>query len=123
MSPEQIAKFESIIDSKIQSVSERISTSEKLSLVAEQFPDVIDKAAHMSSDEVNKATMNSLKEQLIGLRKAKVRIREHEFGYCEVCGDDIALERLETVPYAVQCHECAGLAFLRKKQTSGLAYA
>ena len=87
-----------------------------------QFPDVIDKAVQMSSDEVNKATMNSLKEQLIGLRKAKVRIREQEYGYCEVCGDDIALERLKAVPHTEQCHECASIAFSRKNQTGGLAY-
>lgn len=35
------------------------------------------------------------------------RIEEGEFGYCEDCGDDIALPRLELDPAAAKCIDCA----------------
>ena len=35
------------------------------------------------------------------------RIDEDEYGYCEDCGDDIALKRLELDPTAPKCLSCA----------------
>ncbi len=41
------------------------------------------------------------------LTDALRRIGEGEFGYCEDCGDDIALPRLELDPAATRCIQCA----------------
>ncbi|MGR3617396.1 MAG: TraR/DksA family transcriptional regulator [Paracoccaceae bacterium] len=35
------------------------------------------------------------------------RMKEDEFGYCEDCGDPIALRRLELNPVAAKCITCA----------------
>jgi DnaK suppressor protein len=41
------------------------------------------------------------------LRAALARIDEGEFGYCEDCGDEIDLGRLELDPAATRCISCA----------------
>lgn len=41
------------------------------------------------------------------LQTALRRIDEGEFGYCEECGDEIALKRLELDPATTRCINCA----------------
>lgn len=41
------------------------------------------------------------------LRQALTRLDEDEYGYCEGCGEDIPLKRLELDLAATQCVSCA----------------
>ncbi len=41
------------------------------------------------------------------LRAALARIDEGEFGWCEDCGEEIAIRRLELDPAATRCVSCA----------------
>ena len=41
------------------------------------------------------------------LKTALARIAEGEYGYCEDCGEDIALKRLQLDPAALKCISCA----------------
>ena len=47
---------------------------------------------------------------LVKVQKALNKLRESpdEFGECEECGDEIALPRLQAMPYAEFCVECQG---------------
>ncbi|TPE52202.1 TraR/DksA family transcriptional regulator [Amaricoccus solimangrovi] len=36
------------------------------------------------------------------------RIRQGSYGTCAVCGEPIAEERLDAVPHAATCRDCAG---------------
>ncbi len=45
--------------------------------------------------------------QKIRLKAALKRMEEGEYGYCEDCGEDIAVKRLEFDPAANKCIECA----------------
>lgn len=40
------------------------------------------------------------------IEKARMRIREGEYGICEDCGEDISFERLQARPVAVRCVYC-----------------
>lgn len=42
-----------------------------------------------------------------GLHAALRRIDDGDFGYCEDCGDDIAVKRLELNPVTTRCVSCA----------------
>ncbi|TDK49848.1 TraR/DksA family transcriptional regulator [Antarcticimicrobium luteum] len=42
-----------------------------------------------------------------GLRAALARIDAGEFGYCEDCGEEIAVRRLELNPAVTRCVSCA----------------
>ncbi|MCP4020846.1 MAG: RNA polymerase-binding protein DksA, partial [Desulfobacteraceae bacterium] len=40
------------------------------------------------------------------IRKALVRVEDGTFGRCEVCEEEISLERLNARPVTTQCVEC-----------------
>jgi DnaK suppressor protein len=41
-----------------------------------------------------------------------------EYGYCEACGVEIGIRRLEARPTATQCIDCKTLEEIREKQMS-----
>jgi DnaK suppressor protein len=43
-------------------------------------------------------------------------VREKDYGYCEVCGVEIGLRRLEARPTATLCIDCKTLDEIREKQ-------
>ena len=46
-------------------------------------------------------------------------IKDKEYGYCEVCGVEIGLRRLEARPTATLCIDCKTLDEIREKQQVG----
>lgn len=47
------------------------------------------------------------------------KITEEDYGYCETCGVEIGLRRLEARPTADLCIDCKTLAEIREKQMRG----
>lgn len=52
------------------------------------------------------ALVERLREQLAEVRHALQKIDEGTYGVCERCGNAIAPERLEAIPYATLCVGC-----------------
>ena len=46
------------------------------------------------------------------------RIREGEYGYCDSCGVEIGLKRLEARPTATLCIDCKTLEEMRERQVA-----
>ena len=46
-------------------------------------------------------------QQLAAVDAALVRVAEGTYGVCEVCGNRIATERLEAIPWAATCVACS----------------
>ncbi|WP_439124316.1 TraR/DksA family transcriptional regulator [Marivita sp.] len=59
------------------------------------------------SQSMAKATQARRDGQRKALTAALSRLDEGEFGYCDDCGEDIALKRLELDPTATRCIGCA----------------
>lgn len=54
------------------------------------------------------STLEENAEHVLGeVDRALARIEDGTFGKCVTCGKDIAPERLEAIPYAAQCIDCA----------------
>ena len=49
-------------------------------------------------------------QQLVLVDEALVRLDDGTFGMCVRCGQPIALERLEALPWAARCIDCQRLA-------------
>jgi RNA polymerase-binding transcription factor len=64
----------------------------------------MDAMQHQAMAQAQQSRRNT---EIIRLNAALVRIDEGEFGYCEDCGDDIAMKRLEFDPAASKCITCA----------------
>jgi DnaK suppressor protein len=44
------------------------------------------------------------------------RINDQDYGYCDDCGAEVGIKRLEARPTANQCIECKTIAEIREKQ-------
>ncbi|MEW7950737.1 TraR/DksA C4-type zinc finger protein, partial [Enterobacter hormaechei subsp. xiangfangensis] len=47
------------------------------------------------------------------------KVEDEDFGYCESCGVEIGIRRLEARPTADLCIDCKTLAEIREKQMAG----
>ena len=47
------------------------------------------------------------------------QIKNDEYGWCESCGDEIGVKRLEARPTATHCIDCKTLDEIKEKQLSG----
>ena len=47
------------------------------------------------------------------------KLDSEDFGYCDSCGEEIGIRRLEARPTADLCIDCKTLAEIREKQVAG----
>lgn len=66
-----------------------------------------DRATETEGDEVLDALEDSAIAELAEIRTALERIEKGTYGVCATCGDRIGAKRLEALPYATQCINCA----------------
>lgn len=69
--------------------------------------DFADQAIQRGNDDVLEAISQSAQDELRRIEIALRRIDEQRYDVCSVCGDEIGIKRLETVPYADRCARCA----------------
>lgn len=53
------------------------------------------------------AAHDRLQVMLADVRRAEAKVAEGSYGTCDRCGRAIAPERLEALPWATRCRECA----------------
>jgi RNA polymerase-binding transcription factor DksA len=53
------------------------------------------------------AAHEGLHDTLAQLRRAELSLEQGTYGVCEVCGEQIAANRLEARPFATRCVRCA----------------
>lgn len=69
--------------------------------------DFEERATEREGDEVMESLGNMDLSEIRQIDAALERIEEGIFGLCVACGDDISPERLEAVPHAARCRNCA----------------
>lgn len=67
-----------------------------------------EQAQERENDEVMNALGNEARLELSKINQALERIDEGEYTTCRSCGEEIALKRLQAVPYTDLCIRCAG---------------
>lgn len=72
--------------------------------------DFADQATQREDDEVLARIGESAAAELAKLRRALDRLERGEYEICARCGESIPLARLNAVPYADRCAECAAEA-------------
>jgi RNA polymerase-binding protein DksA len=70
-------------------------------------PDSEERALDRENDEVLEGLDDSSRKEVELLRAALARIEAGTYGRCITCGEDITLQRLEALPYAMTCIKCA----------------
>ncbi len=57
---------------------------------------------------------------VVKIDEALKRLNDGDYGYCEECGVEIGLRRLEARPTATLCIDCKTLAEMRERQAGGI---
>ena len=76
-------------------------------LDSHQAQDWEELATEREGDEVLEGMGLSAQAEIRAIRAALGRIATGEYGFCAKCGDEIAEERLDLLPYTPFCRECA----------------
>jgi DnaK suppressor protein len=83
---------------------------------ASNFPDPNDRASQESEFSMELRTRDRERKLLKKINEALDLIDEDEYGYCESCGIEIGVRRLEARPTATLCIDCKTLDEIREKQ-------
>lgn len=95
------------IEARLQELNDRLkNVGEALDVTAD--PDLADQAIELQDDEVLEGLGRSGEREIQLLGRSLVRIENGTYGICKKCDEEIARERLDIIPYAVLCRDCAG---------------
>jgi DnaK suppressor protein len=83
---------------------------------AANFPDPNDRATQESEFSLELRTRDRERRLLKKIDEALKEIESGDYGYCESCGIEIGIRRLEARPTATLCIDCKTLDEIREKQ-------
>jgi len=83
---------------------------------AANFPDPNDRATQESEFSLELRTRDRERKLIKKIEDTISLIDNHEYGYCESCGVEIGIRRLEARPTATLCIDCKTLDEIREKQ-------
>ncbi|WP_375056239.1 RNA polymerase-binding protein DksA [Zobellella sp. DQSA1] len=86
---------------------------------AANFPDPVDRAAQEEEFALELRARDRERKLIKKIEKTLQKIDDDDFGYCEHCGVEIGIRRLEARPTADLCIDCKTLAEIKEKQMAG----
>tara|TARA_B110000879_G_scaffold208135_1_gene293130 strand:+ start:627 stop:1094 length:468 start_codon:yes stop_codon:yes gene_type:complete len=86
---------------------------------AANFPDPADRATQEEEFSLELRTRDRERKLIKKIDKTLVRVEEDDYGFCDQCGVDIGIRRLEARPTANLCVDCKTLDEIKEKQITG----
>jgi len=86
---------------------------------AANFPDPVDRAAQEEEFSLELRARDRERKLIKKIEKTLKRIEEDDFGFCDSCGIEIGIRRLEARPTADMCIDCKTMAEIKEKQLQG----
>lgn len=120
MSEGQIQHFTEILEAwKSELMSEVDRTVGHMKDEAANFPDPADRATQEEEFSLELRTRDRERKLIKKIDDTLTLMSNGEYGYCETCGVEIGLRRMEARPTATQCIDCKSLDEIKEKQTRG----
>ncbi len=120
MSPEQMAHFTKILQAWRNQLREEVDrTVHHMQDEAANFPDPVDRASQEEEFSLELRNRDRERRLIKKIEKTLDKIKEDDFGFCESCGVEIGIRRLEARPTADLCIDCKTLAEIKEKQMMG----
>ena len=120
MNEKQLNHLEKILLAWRTSLMEEVDrTVTHLKDEAANYPDPSDRASQEEEFSIELRTRDRERKLIKKIEDALERLREDDFGFCEACGIEIGLRRLEARPTATLCIDCKTLSELKEKQNQG----
>ncbi len=122
MSAEQLAHFRAVlIQWKADLMAEVDNTVTQLREDAGHCPDMADQATLEEEFSFTLRTRTREGKLLKRINDIIGRIDANNYGYCDTCGVEIGLPRLEARPTATECIDCKTLGEIKEKQVGQAA--
>jgi DnaK suppressor protein len=117
MDESQLKHFETILNNwKSELMKEVDRTVHHMQDDAANFPDPNDRATQESEFSLELRTRDRERKLIKKIDDALKEIESGDYGFCESCGIDIGIRRLEARPTATLCIDCKTLDEIREKQ-------
>ncbi|MDP2759854.1 MAG: RNA polymerase-binding protein DksA [Sideroxyarcus sp.] len=119
MNPKQLAHFRAILAGIKASLGQDIDrTVHTMQDEATVFADPNDRATQESDMSLELRNRDRERKLIKNIDKMLARIDADDYGYCDNCGVEIGLSRLEARPTATLCIDCKTLDEIREKQVA-----
>lgn len=117
MSDAQIAHFRQILTSwHAQIVEEAARATSQMQDDMTNFADPADRATQEEEFSLELRNRDRERKLLKRIEQTLQKLKSGDYGYCDTCGIEIGLKRLEARPTAELCVDCKTLAEIREKQ-------
>jgi DnaK suppressor protein len=119
MSPKQLEHFRKILSQLKDELSQDIDrTVHTMQDEATVFADPNDRASQESDMALELRNRDRERKLIKKIEETIAKIDAGEYGYCESCGVEIGLKRLEARPTATLCIDCKTLDEMRERQVA-----
>ena len=120
MNENQILHFKKILEAWHQQImGEAERTVSHMQDEASNFPDPADRATQEEEFSLELRNRDRERKLLKKIERTLKKLETDDFGYCDSCGVEIGIRRLEARPTADLCIDCKTLAEIREKQMVG----
>ena len=120
MSEAQLDHFKAILlDWKNQLIGEADRTMSYIQDESSAMPDINDRATQEEEFALTLRTRDRERKLIRKIDKSISEIENDDYGFCETCGVEIGLRRLEARPTATQCIDCKTLSEIKERQNQG----
>ena len=106
-------------DWKLQLMQEVDRTVSHMRDEATNYPDPSDRASQEEEFSLELKTRDRERRLIKKIDSTLEMISIDDYGYCESCGIEIGIRRLEARPTATQCIDCKTLDEIKERQTLG----
>ena len=119
MNSKQLEHFRKMLSTLKEELSQDIDrTVHTMQDEATIFADPNDRASQESDMALELRNRDRERKLIKKIDETIARIDANEYGYCESCGVEIGLKRLEARPTATLCIDCKTLDELRERQVA-----
>ena len=120
MNDEQIEHFRGILlNWRGELVDEVTRTVSHMKDEAANFPDPADRATQEEEFSLELRTRDRERKLIKKIDSTLDRLQSDDYGYCDACGIEIVVQRLESRPAATLCIDCKTLAEIKERQELG----
>ena len=84
-----------------------------------QQPDMADRASLETDHQIELRTRDRERKLIKKIDSTLDRLQNDDYGYCDACGIEIGIQRLEARPTATMCIDCKTLAEIKERQELG----
>ena len=100
-------------------LDEMQKTFDHLRTKGETYADPVDRASQEEEFAFELRTRDRERKLISKIGVSLEKIKQDDYGWCDACGDEIGIKRLEARPTATHCIDCKTLDEIKEKQLNG----